>query len=193
MPALATDRPATRLAARIPRQPAGPQAPVFSAPGQPLTRSGIYKIVRRHAASLDDPRTGRRISPHTFRHTAVHQLGRRRGQRDPGPARALLSPSPTAGPRSLPEPSPKPSAPWSYHTLRSDPVANRSGGPTSPSSTGSPPCEPLYGRRRQHLPANHSHHGPPAATGRITLQGTELGQPQHPPRARPGRLRRGPT
>jgi site-specific recombinase XerD len=52
-----------------------PTAAVFTARGQPLTRYGIYKIVRRHAASLDDRRTGRRISPHTFRHTAaVHLL-----------------------------------------------------------------------------------------------------------------------
>lgn len=58
-------------------QPEAPtlQAAVFTARGQPLTRSGIYKIVRRHAADLDDPRTGRRVSPHTFRHTAaVHLL-----------------------------------------------------------------------------------------------------------------------
>ena len=55
--------------------PAPPEAAVFSARGRPLTRSGIYKIVRRHAAGLDDPRTGRRVSPHTFRHTAaVHLL-----------------------------------------------------------------------------------------------------------------------
>jgi integrase/recombinase XerD len=55
--------------------PPGPEAAVFTAHGQPLTRYGIYKIVRRHAASLDDPRTGRTISPHTFRHTAaVHLL-----------------------------------------------------------------------------------------------------------------------
>jgi integrase/recombinase XerD len=48
---------------------------VFTSRGQPLTRFGIYKIVRRHAARLDDPRTGRRITPHTFRHTAaVHLL-----------------------------------------------------------------------------------------------------------------------
>lgn len=48
---------------------------MFSARGQPLTRFGIYKVVRRHAAGLDDPRTGRRVSPHTFRHTAaVHLL-----------------------------------------------------------------------------------------------------------------------
>jgi site-specific recombinase XerD len=48
---------------------------VFTAHGQPLTRFGIYKIVRRHAAGFDDPRTDRRISPHTFRHTAaVHLL-----------------------------------------------------------------------------------------------------------------------
>jgi integrase/recombinase XerD len=53
----------------------GPDAAVFTARGQPLTRFGIYKIVRRHAAGLDDPRNGRRISPHTFRHTAaVHLL-----------------------------------------------------------------------------------------------------------------------
>lgn len=53
-----------------------PDAPVFvSTTGQPLTRSGIYKIVRRHAGHLDDARTNRRISPHIFRHTAaVHLL-----------------------------------------------------------------------------------------------------------------------
>jgi integrase/recombinase XerD len=55
--------------------PPPPTAAVFTARGQPLTRYGIYKIVRRHAAGLDDPRTGRRIGPHTFRHTAaVHLL-----------------------------------------------------------------------------------------------------------------------
>jgi site-specific recombinase XerD len=50
--------------------------PVFrSATGQPLTRFGIYKIVRRHAGCLDDTRAGRRVSPHLFRHTAaVHLL-----------------------------------------------------------------------------------------------------------------------
>jgi integrase/recombinase XerD len=52
-----------------------PTAAAFTARGQPLTRYGIYKIVRRHAAQLDDPRTGRRVGPHTFRHTAaVHLL-----------------------------------------------------------------------------------------------------------------------
>jgi integrase/recombinase XerD len=52
-----------------------PTAAVFTARGQPLTRYGIYKIVRRHTAQLDDSRTGRRIGPHTFRHTAaVHLL-----------------------------------------------------------------------------------------------------------------------
>jgi integrase/recombinase XerD len=50
--------------------------PVFSsATGEALTRSGIYKIVRRHAGHLDDARTRRRVSPHIFRHTAaVHLL-----------------------------------------------------------------------------------------------------------------------
>ena len=55
--------------------PVAPETAVFSARGHPLTRFGIYKIVRRHAARFDDPRTGRRISPHIFRHTAaVHLL-----------------------------------------------------------------------------------------------------------------------
>lgn len=55
--------------------PVTPETAVFSARGHPLTRFGLYKIVRRHAARFDDPRTGRRISPHIFRHTAaVHLL-----------------------------------------------------------------------------------------------------------------------
>ncbi len=52
-----------------------PQAPIFAANGRPLTRFGIYKMVRRHCADLDDTRTGRTVSPHVFRHTAaVHLL-----------------------------------------------------------------------------------------------------------------------
>ena len=47
---------------------------MFSARGQPLTRFGIYKVIRRHAAILDDDRTGRRVSPHVFRHTAAVPL-----------------------------------------------------------------------------------------------------------------------
>ena len=55
--------------------PPTPSTALFTANGKPLTRFGIYKIVRRHAACLDDPRTGRQVSPHTFRHTAaVHLL-----------------------------------------------------------------------------------------------------------------------
>jgi integrase/recombinase XerD len=47
-----------------------------SRPGVPLTRFGIYKIVRRHARQLDrDGAHPRRITPHIFRHTAaVHLL-----------------------------------------------------------------------------------------------------------------------
>jgi site-specific recombinase XerD len=51
--------------------------PVFcSRPGVPLTRFGIYKIVRRHANYLDKHGTRPiRVSPHLFRHTAaVHLL-----------------------------------------------------------------------------------------------------------------------
>lgn len=55
--------------------PPGPETAVFSSRGQPLTRFGIYKIVRRHTAILDDPRSNRSVSPHIFRHTAaVHLL-----------------------------------------------------------------------------------------------------------------------
>ena len=56
--------------------PAVPDTPVFSSSsGRALTRSGIYKIVRRHASGFDDVRTGRRLTPHVFRHTAaVHLL-----------------------------------------------------------------------------------------------------------------------
>ena len=54
--------------------PPTPQSAVFTAHGQPLTRFGIYKIVRRHAANLDDTRTNRRVSPHIFRHTAAMHL-----------------------------------------------------------------------------------------------------------------------
>jgi site-specific recombinase XerD len=54
-----------------------PDLPVFcSRPGVPLTRFGIYKIVRRHACYLDKHQTRSiRVSPHLFRHTAaVHLL-----------------------------------------------------------------------------------------------------------------------
>ena len=57
-----------------------PSAPVFTAAsGRPLTRFGIYKCVRHHAAGLDAGASvrspARRITPHVFRHTAaVHLL-----------------------------------------------------------------------------------------------------------------------
>jgi len=55
-------------------EPPTPETAVFSAHGQPLTRFGMYKIVRRHASSFDDARTNRRVSPHIFRHTAAVNL-----------------------------------------------------------------------------------------------------------------------
>jgi site-specific recombinase XerD len=54
-----------------------PKEPVFCARrGVPLTRFGIYKIVRRHARSWDTQGPqARRVTPHLFRHTAaVHLL-----------------------------------------------------------------------------------------------------------------------
>ena len=48
---------------------------VLAPTAEPLTRFGIYKVVRRHGADFDDARTGRSVSPHLFRHTAaVHLL-----------------------------------------------------------------------------------------------------------------------
>jgi integrase/recombinase XerD len=56
--------------------PASSVDPVFcSATGEALTRFGIYKIVRRDAGHLDDPRADRRVSPHLFRHTMVISPG----------------------------------------------------------------------------------------------------------------------
>lgn len=59
-------------------QAADPQAPLFvSARRQPLTRFGIYKLVRRHTQSFvrhgvgGQPKT---ISPHSFRHTTAVRL-----------------------------------------------------------------------------------------------------------------------
>ena len=60
--------------------PAALDAPVFgSRRGAPLTRFGMYKIVRRHAACLDgdevEGASRRRVTPHVLRHTtAVHLL-----------------------------------------------------------------------------------------------------------------------
>ena len=57
-----------------------PDAPLFrSRLYRPLTRFGLYKLVKRYAAHLASPSSGRgearRISPHVFRHTtAVHLL-----------------------------------------------------------------------------------------------------------------------
>lgn len=53
-----------------------PQAPVFvSRTGQPLTRFGIYKIVKRHTSATIGADIGISITPHCFRHTAaVHLL-----------------------------------------------------------------------------------------------------------------------
>jgi len=69
----------TRLLDEEPGAAAAPHDPVFcSAQGRPLTRFGIYKVVRRHTAHLTntgaDPRP-RPVSPHVLRHTtAVHLL-----------------------------------------------------------------------------------------------------------------------
>ena len=96
---------------------------MFSASGHPLTSPGIYKIVRRHAGRPGQPQTGRRISPHIFRHTAaVHVLESGvevnvirgwLGHADRAP--------PTATPRSTPRPRRQPSGPASHQILRRDP------------------------------------------------------------------------
>jgi site-specific recombinase XerD len=59
------------------KQPPDANTPIFvSQPGYPLTRFGIYKIVRRYCGHLDSGGGHpRHVSPHLFRHTAaVHLL-----------------------------------------------------------------------------------------------------------------------
>jgi site-specific recombinase XerD len=61
------------------RKPSDASAPVFTSRcGRPLTRFGIYKIVRRRTRALQGAQSSthrRNISPHVFRHTtAVHLL-----------------------------------------------------------------------------------------------------------------------
>ena len=55
-----------------------PERAVFTArSGLPLTRFGIYKLVRRHTGQLRKAQVGRperNISPHVFRHTAATHL-----------------------------------------------------------------------------------------------------------------------
>ena len=56
---------------------ASDDAVFLSQSGRPLTRFGIYKIVRRHTDSLRQDKKAanpRRISPHVFRHTAAMHL-----------------------------------------------------------------------------------------------------------------------
>lgn len=55
-----------------------PKAPVFTTgAGKPMTRYGIYKRVRLHAAGIEKMSSApqqRRITPHVFRHTAAVRL-----------------------------------------------------------------------------------------------------------------------
>jgi site-specific recombinase XerD len=53
-----------------------PSSPVFlSSVGRPLTRFGLYKLVRRHTGHIPTAENQRAVSPHVFRHTtAVHLL-----------------------------------------------------------------------------------------------------------------------
>lgn len=70
------DETVNHLKDHLAQSSALPGDPVFCAPrGRPLTRFGLYKIVRRHGASLDTKGpNGRRVSPHLFRHTAACHL-----------------------------------------------------------------------------------------------------------------------
>jgi integrase/recombinase XerD len=58
------------------RQTAAPSSPVFlSSVGKPLTRFGLYKLVRRHTGHIPAGENQRAVSPHVLRHTtAVHLL-----------------------------------------------------------------------------------------------------------------------
>jgi len=68
-------RTASMLSELLENAPTIPDAPVFVArTGRPLTRFGIYKIVRRHTADNKAAQGGSTISPHVFRHTAASHL-----------------------------------------------------------------------------------------------------------------------
>ena len=98
------------------RQTAVPSGPVFlSNVGKPLTRFGLYKLVRRHTGHIPVGENQRVVSPHVLRHTtAVHLLEfRRRPQRHQGLARSRLlgydqslrrdqHPDETRSPRGMP-------------------------------------------------------------------------------------------
>jgi integrase/recombinase XerD len=117
-----------------------PQQAVFSANGHPLTRSGIYKIVRRHAAALDDPRSQRTVSPHIFRHTAaVHLL---EAGVEVNVIRGWLGHADLTTTYRYAEintgRNKRRCEPANLPTLRRHPPGTESGGPTSPCSTGSP-------------------------------------------------------
>ena len=66
---------AALLVRLIPKGAHGTETPVFTAHGRPLTRFGIYKLVRRHTDPLPAcHRRAHRISPHVFRHSAATSL-----------------------------------------------------------------------------------------------------------------------
>src|SRR5215469_15450603 len=58
------------------RQSIASSSAVFlSDSGRPLTRFGLYKLVRRHTVRVPTGENQRHVSPHVFRHTtAVHLL-----------------------------------------------------------------------------------------------------------------------
>lgn len=123
--------------------PPTPQSAVFAAHGQALTRFGIYKIVRRHAAGLDDARTDRRVSPTpsvTPRPSTCWRPASKSTSSEAGSA-TPTSPPPTATPRSTPGPRSRPFERPSHRVLRRGPAPGPSGSPTNRCSTGSPRSE----------------------------------------------------
>ena len=180
LPAVAPDRRAAHRAARLgrPRHPA-PAAPC-SAP-HAASRSPASASTRSCAAtpaSLDDPRTGRSVSPHVFRHTAaVHLLEAGvevnviRGwlghadltttnryaeintRTKLAALRAVEPPGTSAGSRAT----------------------ARSGGPTNRSSTGSPRSDRYVAGGAPIEPPIVVKHGHRPSLGHITRPGTEPG------------------
>ena len=167
LPALETDQPDLPTCSTTSADHRPAKTRLLSATGRPLTRFGIYKIVRRLAGHLDDARTNRSVSPHLFRHTAaVHLLESGvevnvirgwLGHADLSTTNRYAEINTRAKIEALRNTEP-PGEPAS-------PALTPSGGPTRTCSTGCPRSEQICARRQPEHPAPRARAGAGHITG----------------------------